>query len=70
MLGGGGALKGFLEYLEMVSAGAAMGDIQELRGLVIRKSIDRKLGHMGDRLLTQLIYRVNKCPNPKLNSNE
>ena len=68
--GGGGALKGILEYLEMASGCAANGNIQELKGLMGRQPIGRKDGTMVGRILRQLLYGVHKCPNPKLKLGE
>ena len=53
---GGGHLKGFLEYSEMASEGAATDNIQELNGLTSRRTIERKFGPIGWRILKLVIY--------------
>ena len=51
-LGGGGGLKDFLGYTEMVSSGAKTANIQELKDLAIRQPRDHKRGPIGDNFFT------------------
>ena len=63
-----GALKDFLEYLEMVSEGAMAGNIQELHGLMSRKTVCRKSGSTGGRIWKQLIRGDKQIPETQVRS--
>ena len=52
----GGALKDFLEYMEMAPVGAATDDIQELKGVMRRQPVDHKRGPFAKRILKLLVY--------------
>ena len=51
-----------LDYVEMVSEGAAAKNIQELQDLTTRRPIDRESGTTIGRISNQVIYGKTKCP--------
>ena len=55
-------LKGFRGYLEMAPDGATKDNIQDIKGLTGRHSVERKSGSTAARILIQLIYASPQMP--------
>ena len=59
---GGGGLNGMIGFHKPVSEGDMAGNIQELRDLMSRATIDRKDPPSGCRIPKRLIYGENRMP--------